>query len=157
MLSVPGKLRRAIQNKRRGMLSGGVVLLHDNARPHLARQSTHLLQEFSWELFNHSLIAWTFRPEISIFSYELRHSCPASVSVFRMTERQKLVSHSGSNPRRQNSTTHGYNIWSHCITHVSISEVSILKNRSALSVFVVVVVVGFYDTFYISGLQRRLR
>jgi hypothetical protein len=28
------KLRRAIQNKRRGMLTYGVVLLHDNARPH---------------------------------------------------------------------------------------------------------------------------
>jgi hypothetical protein len=30
------KLRRAIQNKRRGMLSRGVVMLPDNARPHTA-------------------------------------------------------------------------------------------------------------------------
>ncbi|GBN21993.1 hypothetical protein AVEN_161371-1 [Araneus ventricosus] len=30
------KLKRAIQNKRRGLLSSGVVLLHDNARPHTA-------------------------------------------------------------------------------------------------------------------------
>ena len=30
------KLRRAIENKRRGMLMSGVVLLHDNARPHTA-------------------------------------------------------------------------------------------------------------------------
>ena len=128
MLSDPGKLRRDIQNKRRGMLSGGVLLLHDNARPHLARQSTHILQEFSWELFNYPLIAWTFRPVISIFSYELRHSCPASVSVFRMTERQSLVSHSGSNPRRHNSTTQGLKSCSHCMTNVSIPEVSVLKN-----------------------------
>jgi len=28
------KLRRSIQNKRRGMLTKGIVLLHDNARPH---------------------------------------------------------------------------------------------------------------------------
>jgi hypothetical protein len=28
------KLRRAIQNKRRGMLTYGVVLIQDNARPH---------------------------------------------------------------------------------------------------------------------------
>ena len=28
------KLRWAIQNKRRGMLSSGIVLFHDNARPH---------------------------------------------------------------------------------------------------------------------------
>jgi hypothetical protein len=30
------KLCRAIQNKRYGMLTYGVVLLHDNARPHTA-------------------------------------------------------------------------------------------------------------------------
>ncbi|GFT27241.1 hypothetical protein TNCV_5140491 [Trichonephila clavipes] len=28
------KLRRALKNTRRGMLSKGVLLLHDNARPH---------------------------------------------------------------------------------------------------------------------------
>ena len=42
-----------LKNKRRGMLSAGVVSLHDNARPHTTRRSTHLLQEFSWEVFNH--------------------------------------------------------------------------------------------------------
>jgi hypothetical protein len=30
------ELRRVIQNKRRGMLGRGVVMLHDNARPHTA-------------------------------------------------------------------------------------------------------------------------
>uniref|UniRef100_A0A1B6CI32 Mariner Mos1 transposase n=1 Tax=Clastoptera arizonana TaxID=38151 RepID=A0A1B6CI32_9HEMI len=30
------KLRWAIQNRRRGLLSDGVILLHDNARPHAA-------------------------------------------------------------------------------------------------------------------------
>ncbi|KAJ4429305.1 hypothetical protein ANN_26309 [Periplaneta americana] len=47
------KLRRAIQNKRRGMLTAGVVLLHDNARPHTARRTTAVLTEFGWELFDH--------------------------------------------------------------------------------------------------------
>ena len=47
------KFQRSIQNKRRGMLSAGVVLLHDNARSHKARRSTHLLLEFSWEVCNH--------------------------------------------------------------------------------------------------------
>ncbi|KAJ4440405.1 hypothetical protein ANN_08546 [Periplaneta americana] len=47
------KLRRAIQNKRRGMLTAGVVLLHDNARPHTARRTAAVLTEFGWELFHH--------------------------------------------------------------------------------------------------------
>ena len=47
------KLRRAIQNKRRGMLSSGIVLLHDNARPHTAARTAQLLQQFRWEVFAH--------------------------------------------------------------------------------------------------------
>ncbi|PNE09423.1 hypothetical protein B7P43_G15432 [Cryptotermes secundus] len=35
------------------MLSAGIVFLHDNARPHMARRTASLLQEFSWEVFNH--------------------------------------------------------------------------------------------------------
>ncbi|KAJ4435424.1 hypothetical protein ANN_18039 [Periplaneta americana] len=48
------KLRRAIRNKRRGMLTAGVVLLHDNARPHTARRTAAVLTEFGWELFDHA-------------------------------------------------------------------------------------------------------
>jgi hypothetical protein len=47
------KLRRAIQNKWRGMLSASIVFLHDNARPHTAQWTASLLQEFSWKVFNH--------------------------------------------------------------------------------------------------------
>ena len=47
------KLRQTIQNKRCRLLSAGVVLLHNNTWPHTARWSTHLLQDFSWEVFNH--------------------------------------------------------------------------------------------------------
>ncbi|GBM26690.1 Histone-lysine N-methyltransferase SETMAR [Araneus ventricosus] len=46
-------LRRAIQNKRRGMLSLGIVLLHGNARPHTVVATTILLQSFGWEVFDH--------------------------------------------------------------------------------------------------------
>lgn len=47
------RLRRAIQNKRRGMLSSGIVLLHDNARPHTAAATTNLLQRLQWDVFDH--------------------------------------------------------------------------------------------------------
>ena len=39
---------------RRGKLSRGIVLLHDNARPHTARQAQALLREqFHWDIFEH--------------------------------------------------------------------------------------------------------
>jgi hypothetical protein len=47
------KLHRAIQNKRRGMLSRGVVMLHDNARPHTAAATQDLIAKFGWEQFDH--------------------------------------------------------------------------------------------------------
>jgi histone-lysine N-methyltransferase SETMAR len=47
------KLCRAILNKCRGMLTSGVVLLHDNARPYTTACTRALLVHFNWELFDH--------------------------------------------------------------------------------------------------------
>jgi histone-lysine N-methyltransferase SETMAR len=47
------RLRYAIQNRRRGLLSSGVMPLHDNARPHAAARTQAMLQEFGWEVFEH--------------------------------------------------------------------------------------------------------
>jgi hypothetical protein len=48
------KLRRVFQKKkRRGMLTSGVVLLHDISRPHRATHTRALLEHFNWELFEH--------------------------------------------------------------------------------------------------------
>ena len=46
------------------------------------------------------------------------------------------MSHSGTNPRWQTSTTQGYKSWSHGTTNVAIPEVNILKNSSTLAVSV---------------------
>jgi len=46
-------LRRAIQNKRRGMLPRGLCLHHDNARPHSAHNATALLEKFKWDIMDH--------------------------------------------------------------------------------------------------------
>jgi transposase len=35
------------------MLTSGMVLLHENARPHTAARTRELLEDFSWELFDH--------------------------------------------------------------------------------------------------------
>ena len=47
------QLKRAIQNKRREMLTKGVCLLHDNARPHTANASKAILDSFGWDILNH--------------------------------------------------------------------------------------------------------
>ncbi|GFT94440.1 uncharacterized protein TNCV_1566191 [Trichonephila clavipes] len=47
------KLRRAIQNKRRGLLTSGVLLLHDNASPHSAINTQNLIRSFGWEQIDH--------------------------------------------------------------------------------------------------------
>ncbi|GBM81402.1 Mariner Mos1 transposase [Araneus ventricosus] len=46
-------LLKALKNKRRGKLSKGIVLLHDNARPHKARATQGLLFSFGWEVRQH--------------------------------------------------------------------------------------------------------
>jgi hypothetical protein len=56
------KLRRlAIQSNRYGMLTFGMVLVHDNARPHIAARTRALVELFNWELFDHP----SFSPDLS--------------------------------------------------------------------------------------------
>ncbi|GBM40091.1 hypothetical protein AVEN_246002-1 [Araneus ventricosus] len=61
------QLRRAIQNKRRGTLTEGILLLHDNAKPHTAAQTRALLDSFGWEVLDPPT-APTLRRAIFIFS-----------------------------------------------------------------------------------------
>jgi hypothetical protein len=43
----------AIQNKRHGILTYSIVLVHDNALLHAAARTRALLDHFNWELFDH--------------------------------------------------------------------------------------------------------
>lgn len=47
------RLRTAIKNKRPGMLTEGVILLHDNARPHTANIITSQIARMRWEVLEH--------------------------------------------------------------------------------------------------------
>lgn len=60
-------LRRAIQNKRRGKLSKGIVLLHDNARPHVANRTKDLIKSFKWETLDHP----PYSPDLAPSDYHL--------------------------------------------------------------------------------------
>lgn len=61
------KLRRAIQNKRRGMLSKGILLLHDNARPHAANRTQELIASFGWEQLDHP----PYSPDLAPSDYHM--------------------------------------------------------------------------------------
>jgi histone-lysine N-methyltransferase SETMAR len=61
------RLRIAIENKRCGMLTSGVILLHDNARPHTAARTRALLEYFNWELFDRP----PYSPDLAPSDYEL--------------------------------------------------------------------------------------
>ncbi|GBO06860.1 hypothetical protein AVEN_53044-1 [Araneus ventricosus] len=73
------KLRRAIQNKRRGMLTEGILLLHENARPHTAAQIQAFLHSSGWEVLDLST-APTFRRAIFIF-YTISNIMSAATTI----------------------------------------------------------------------------
>jgi hypothetical protein len=56
-----------IQNKRRGMLTYSVVLLHDSACPHAAACTRALLEHFNGELFDHP----PYSPDVTPSNYHL--------------------------------------------------------------------------------------
>ena len=47
------ELRLAIRSKQRGRLTQGVLLLHDNARPHTAHLTINTIQQLNWEVLEH--------------------------------------------------------------------------------------------------------
>jgi transposase len=63
------KLRRAIQKRRRGMLTSRVlvVLLHDNACQRTAAYTRALLEHCNWELFEHPPCS----PDLALRNYHL--------------------------------------------------------------------------------------
>ncbi|UYV80852.1 hypothetical protein LAZ67_19001988 [Cordylochernes scorpioides] len=61
------KLRAAIKRKRSRLLSRKVLLVHDNARPHAARTTQTLLENFKWEIFTHP----PYSPELAPSDFHL--------------------------------------------------------------------------------------
>jgi histone-lysine N-methyltransferase SETMAR len=61
------KLHCAIQNKRHGMLSQGVVMIHDNTHPHTAAAMQNLITTFGWEQFDHP----PYSPDLVLSDFHL--------------------------------------------------------------------------------------
>jgi histone-lysine N-methyltransferase SETMAR len=52
------------------MLTSGVVLVHDNARPHTAARTRALLKHFNWELLDHAPYSLDLAPtDYRLFTY----------------------------------------------------------------------------------------
>lgn len=47
------ELRDSIRRKRPTLLTDGVLLLHDNARPHVARATQETIRQLNWEVLDH--------------------------------------------------------------------------------------------------------
>ncbi|XP_064466667.1 histone-lysine N-methyltransferase SETMAR-like [Ornithodoros turicata] len=59
-------VHKAQKQKRPGLITKGVLLLQDNARPHTAHLRTRTLQELGWELLPHPPYSPDLAPAISI-------------------------------------------------------------------------------------------
>ncbi|GFW85625.1 mariner Mos1 transposase [Trichonephila clavipes] len=70
------RLRRAIQNKHRGMLTNRVCLLHDNAWPHTALITKALLKQFKWEVLDHL----PYSPDLVPSDFHLFHYLKSDLS-----------------------------------------------------------------------------
>ena len=60
-------LKPSIVSKRRGLLSKGVVWLHDNARPHLAGHTAETLRKLKFEVMAHP----PYSPDLAPSDYHL--------------------------------------------------------------------------------------
>jgi transposase len=70
------RLKEVIQRKRPGLLTKGlgVLLLHDNARPHSAATTVNLLNSYGWKILPHPPYSPDLAPsEIHLFPKMKKH------------------------------------------------------------------------------------
>ncbi|GBM61069.1 Mariner Mos1 transposase [Araneus ventricosus] len=74
-------LKRAMKSKRPGTLSNGVILLHDNARPHTANAVKTTLQQFRWETLEHP----PYSPDLSPCDFHIFGPLKQAIRGHRFT------------------------------------------------------------------------
>lgn len=64
------RLRRAIRNKHCGLLTSGVVFLHEITLPHTAWRTSELLKKFKSDVYDHPLFSQNLaQSDFHLFSY----------------------------------------------------------------------------------------
>ena len=99
------RLQWAIQNKRRGLLSRSMCLLHDNMRPHSAHVTTARLEKFKWDILDHPQYSPDRVP--SDFHLFLHLNKQLEITM----KKCKINSWRGSKGRRQTSMAQEYRSW----------------------------------------------
>ena len=136
LIPAPGdrEVRSAItflRNKRRGMLNAGVILLHDNAR-----WSTHLLQEFSWEVFNHPLYSPDLVPSDFHSFLHLKKFLSGQRQRFQNDSEAEMSTTQRFQSQAVDFCDRQVQSWSQDMINDSIPEVNMLKTISTLAVSV---------------------
>ena len=80
------RLKPEIGSKRRGQLSKGVVLLHDNARPHIAAHTAETLQKLMFVLLAHP----PYSPDLAPSHHHLFSPLEEALRGRRFTSDQEL-------------------------------------------------------------------
>jgi hypothetical protein len=82
------KLRDAISRKRPGQLVRGVLLYHDNSRPHTARATQEIFQELQWEFPEHQSYSPDLAPsDFHLFGLLKNHMANISLMTKRLKRR----------------------------------------------------------------------
>jgi hypothetical protein len=65
-----------MHKNRPDLLGGGPLILHDNARPHLGKVVTDLLNKYEWEVLPHA----PYSPDMSPPDFDLFHKLKEAMS-----------------------------------------------------------------------------
>ena len=71
------KLRKAIKNKRLGLLRQGVILLHDNAHPYVSQETQRTLNTFRWDVLEHL----SYSPDMSSCDFHIFRSLKRALQL----------------------------------------------------------------------------
>ena len=80
------RLKPEIRSKRRGQLSKGIVLLHDNAHPHTVAHTVETLQKLKFEALAHP----PYSPDLAPSDYHLFGPLQEALRGRRFTTDQEL-------------------------------------------------------------------
>lgn len=81
------RLKEVLQKKRPSLINRkGVILQHDNAKPHTARITKNLLEEFGWEIMLHP----PYSPDLAPTDFHLFRSLQSNLSGFKCSSREEV-------------------------------------------------------------------